>query len=181
MMFLFRLFAHHKGGGSTKNGRDSNAKRLGVKRNNGQEVLAGSIIVRQRGTAIHPGIEAYAFDNTKKEAFESCFEDNLYTVLKPGVTSSEGIEDPDVKALVDNILADAEGYKKLSKADKLRFLNIAQGSLEECRYYIILSRDLLYINIETYNELIGKVEETSKLLNSYVRGVVSKQFGESMD
>ena len=55
MMFLFRLFAHHKGGGSTKNGRDSNAKRLGVKRNDGQEVLAGSIIVRQRGTAIHPG------------------------------------------------------------------------------------------------------------------------------
>ena len=54
-MFLFRLFAHHKGGGSTKNGRDSNAKRLGVKRVNGQEVLAGGIIVRQRGTAIHPG------------------------------------------------------------------------------------------------------------------------------
>jgi len=75
----------------------------------------------------------------------------------------------------------AEGYKKLSKADKLRFLNIAQGSLEECRYYIVLSRDLLYINIETYNELVGKVEETSRLLNSYVRGVVSKQFGESMD
>ena len=75
----------------------------------------------------------------------------------------------------------AEGYKKLSKADKLRFLNIAQGSLEECRYYIVLSRDLLYINIETYNELVGKVEETSRLLNSYVRGVVSKQFGESLD
>ena len=55
MMFLFRLFAHHKGGGSTQNGRDSNAKRLGVKRVNGQEVLAGGIIVRQRGTKIHPG------------------------------------------------------------------------------------------------------------------------------
>ena len=55
MMILFRLFAHHKGGGSTKSGRDSNAKRLGVKRNNGQEVLAGCLIVRQRGTAIHPG------------------------------------------------------------------------------------------------------------------------------
>lgn len=54
-MILFQLFAHHKGGGSTKNGRDSNAKRLGVKRNNGQEILAGGIIVRQRGTAIHPG------------------------------------------------------------------------------------------------------------------------------
>ncbi len=55
MMLLFRLFAHHKGGGSTKNGRDSNSKRLGVKRVNGQEVLAGGIIVRQRGTKIHAG------------------------------------------------------------------------------------------------------------------------------
>ena len=54
-MILFRLFAHHKGGGSTKNGRDSNAKRLGIKRADGQEVLAGSILVRQRGTKIHPG------------------------------------------------------------------------------------------------------------------------------
>lgn len=54
-MILFRLFAHHKGGGSTKNGRDSNAKRLGIKATAGQEVLAGSIIVRQRGTKIHPG------------------------------------------------------------------------------------------------------------------------------
>ena len=54
-MFLFKLFAHHKGGGSTKNGRDSNAKRLGVKRANGQDILAGGIIVRQRGTKIYPG------------------------------------------------------------------------------------------------------------------------------
>ena len=54
-MILFRLFAHHKGGGSTKNGRDSNAKRLGIKAANGQPVLAGSIIVRQRGTKIHAG------------------------------------------------------------------------------------------------------------------------------
>lgn len=54
-MILFRLFAHHKGGGSTKNGRDSNAKRLGIKSNDGQNVLAGSIIVRQRGTKISAG------------------------------------------------------------------------------------------------------------------------------
>lgn len=54
-MILFRLFAHHKGGGSTKNGRDSNAKRLGVKVNNGEAILAGGIIVRQRGTRIHAG------------------------------------------------------------------------------------------------------------------------------
>ncbi len=51
-----QLFAHHKGGGSTKNGRDSEAKRLGVKRADGQFVLAGNILVRQRGTHIHPGV-----------------------------------------------------------------------------------------------------------------------------
>ena len=50
-----QFFAHHKGGGSTKNGRDSEAKRLGVKRADGQFVLAGNILVRQRGTHIHPG------------------------------------------------------------------------------------------------------------------------------
>jgi large subunit ribosomal protein L27 len=47
--------AHKKGGGSTKNGRDSNAKRLGVKRYGGQQVSGGTILVRQRGTRIHPG------------------------------------------------------------------------------------------------------------------------------
>lgn len=51
-----QFFAHKKGGGSTKNGRDSNAKRLGVKRADGQAVLAGNILVRQRGTHIHPGV-----------------------------------------------------------------------------------------------------------------------------
>ena len=47
--------AHKKGGGSTRNGRDSNAKRLGVKRYDNEVVRAGTIIVRQRGTRIHPG------------------------------------------------------------------------------------------------------------------------------
>ena len=50
-----QFFAHKKGVGSTKNGRDSESKRLGVKKADGQEVTAGNIIVRQRGTAIHPG------------------------------------------------------------------------------------------------------------------------------
>ena len=56
---MFRIslqfFAHKKGGGSTKNGRDSEAKRLGVKRADGQDILAGGIIVRQRGTKFHAG------------------------------------------------------------------------------------------------------------------------------
>ena len=50
-----QFFAHKKGAGSTKNGRDSASKRLGVKRADGQAVLAGNILVRQRGTHIHPG------------------------------------------------------------------------------------------------------------------------------
>ena len=56
-MFKFdlQLFAHKKGVGSSKNGRDSDSKRLGVKRYDGQVVRAGNILVRQRGTKIHPG------------------------------------------------------------------------------------------------------------------------------
>lgn len=50
-----QLFAHKKGMGSTRNGRDSHAQRLGTKRSDGQFVLAGNILVRQRGTKIHPG------------------------------------------------------------------------------------------------------------------------------
>ena len=51
-----QFFAHKKGVGSTKNGRDSESKRLGPKRADGQFVLAGNILVRQRGTHIHPGV-----------------------------------------------------------------------------------------------------------------------------
>ena len=50
-----QFFAHKNGVGSTKNGRDSNAQRLGVKKSDGQAVVAGNIIVRQRGTNVHPG------------------------------------------------------------------------------------------------------------------------------
>ena len=61
------MFAHKKGVGSTKNGRDSESKRLGVKRGDGQFVLSGNILVRQRGTKIHPGI------NVKKGSDDTLF------------------------------------------------------------------------------------------------------------
>lgn len=54
--FDLQLFSSKKGVGSSKNGRDSNSKRLGVKRSDGQPVLSGNIIVRQRGTKFHPGL-----------------------------------------------------------------------------------------------------------------------------
>ncbi|MBR4030048.1 MAG: 50S ribosomal protein L27 [Clostridia bacterium] len=59
--------AHKKGVGSTKNGRDSESKRLGVKRGDGQHVLAGNILVRQRGTKIYPGL------NVKKGGDDTLF------------------------------------------------------------------------------------------------------------
>lgn len=54
-MLFIKLFAHKKGGGSTDNGRDSNPKYLGIKRADGQKVLAGNILVRQRGSKFKPG------------------------------------------------------------------------------------------------------------------------------
>ena len=62
--------AHKKGVGSTKNGRDSESKRLGVKKADGQSVIAGNILVRQRGTKIHPGT------NVKKGS-----DDTLFSVI----------------------------------------------------------------------------------------------------
>ena len=67
----------------------------------------------------------------------------------------------------------AEGYKKLSKADKLRFMNISQGSQEECRDYIILSRDLGYISQEEFQLLHISLEESSKMLNLYCKGIIN--------
>ena len=69
----------------------------------------------------------------------------------------------------------AEGYKKLSKADKLRFFNIAQGSLEECRYYVILARDLSYFNQNVVVDLQTKLEETSTVLNAYCQAIVENR------
>ena len=66
----------------------------------------------------------------------------------------------------------AEGYKKIGKADKLRFYNISQGSVEECRNYLILSRDLEFITIDQFIEMKNSLEETSKLLNSYCHGLI---------
>ena len=68
--FDLLLFSSKKGAGSSKNGRDSNSKRLGVKRGDGQFVLAGNILVRQRGTRVYPGV------NVKKGS-----DDTLYAVV----------------------------------------------------------------------------------------------------
>ena len=70
----------------------------------------------------------------------------------------------------------AEGYKKTGKADKLRLMNIAQGSLEECRYYILLSKDLDYITEDNYLELTRSIEDVSRLLNAYCKAVTTYKY-----
>ena len=64
----------------------------------------------------------------------------------------------------------AEGFGKRSHAEKARFLNIAEGSLEECRYYLILAHDLGYGQTES---LTASLEETSRPLNAYVRAILA--------
>ncbi|MDI6762661.1 MAG: four helix bundle protein [Thermodesulfobacteriota bacterium] len=64
----------------------------------------------------------------------------------------------------------AEGFKKKTKPDKARFMNIAQGSLEECRYYLILAKDLGYGDTEA---LVSQIEEVSKILESYSSVILS--------
>ena len=76
------------------------------------------------------------------------------------------------RAAVSIVANIAEGYKKLSKADKLRMLNIAQGSLEECRCYIMLSKDLGYVSEETYNTMVYSIEGTTFYLNAYCKGII---------
>ena len=67
----------------------------------------------------------------------------------------------------------AEGFKKRGRADKVRFLNIAQGSLEECRYYLILAKDLNYGEITQLN---SQLEEVSKLLGAYSAKILASGF-----
>ena len=85
------------------------------------------------------------------------------------------------RAAVSIIANIAEGYKKMGKADKLRFMNISQGSLEECRCYVILSRDFGYIDNEVYNILYSKIEEASKLLNGYCKAMLNSTFSNTLE
>ena len=66
----------------------------------------------------------------------------------------------------------AEGFKKKGTADKARFMNIAQGSLEEVRYYLILANDLNYADTE---ELSAQLDEVSRLLSAYHNAIISNQ------
>lgn len=67
----------------------------------------------------------------------------------------------------------AEGFKKRSRGDKVRFMNISQGSLQECRYYLILAADLGYGDTKS---LMNQLEDVSKLLEGYSRAIVANSY-----
>ena len=116
----------------------------------------------------------YSFENVIAWQKAHAFALLAYkTCQKFPVTERYGLCDQFQRAAVSISANIAEGYKKVSKADKLRFFNISQGSLEECRNYILLVRDLDYISLEEFGELRLSIEETSKFLNLYCKGIIN--------
>ena len=108
--------AHKKGAGSTRNGRDSEAKRLGVKRYGGQLVLAGNIIVRQRGTKIHPGVNV------------GCGKDHTLFSLIEGIVIFErhgrdkkkvSVYPADLAAEITKRILDDNAHERLRRIGKL--------------------------------------------------------------
>ena len=115
---------------------------------------------------------AYTFKNiiAWQKAYQYCLVIYKNTTDFPDF-EKYGLRSQFTRAAVSVTAKIAEGYRKLSKQDKLRFFNIAQGSLEECRNYNILSKDLQYISQDDYNMLEEQLEIASKFLNSYCDGV----------
>ena len=116
----------------------------------------------------------YSFKEIKAWQFAHSFVLLVYRVTRAFPEYEKfGLSSQFQRAAVSIPANIAEGYKKLGKADKLRFMNIAQGSLEESRYYILLSKDLGYIDETVYYELNSLIEKTSWFLNAYCKGITN--------
>ena len=104
------------------------------------------------------------------------FINHVYRITK-GFPNEErfGLTSQFQRAAVSIAANIAEGYKRVGKDDKLRFYNYSQGSLEECRCYIYLSNDFNYISKEEAEQMIDEIEETSKILNSYIISIKNRQ------
>ncbi|MBR6441428.1 MAG: four helix bundle protein [Bacteroidales bacterium] len=104
------------------------------------------------------------------------FINHVYRITK-GFPAEErfGLTSQFQRAAVSIAANIAEGYKRVGKDDKLRFLNYSQGSLEECRCYIYLANDFEYITYDEANQLINEIEETSKVLNGYMNTIANRK------
>ena len=116
----------------------------------------------------------YSFENVLAWQKAHTFVLNVYSITRSFPEEERfGLTSQFRRAAVSIEANIAEGYKKLSKADKLRFMNIAQGSVEECRDYILLARDLGYYDENAFLLLHQQIENTSKFLNSYCKGIIN--------
>ena len=122
----------------------------------------------------------YAQDNTVSHSFKDLecwqkaheFVKTVYAVTQQFPEDERfGLTSQFRRAAVSIAANICEGYRKLSRADKLRFMNIAQSSLEECRYYIILSSDIDYIDYETSDRLEFLINGLSRKLNGYAESI----------
>ena len=103
------------------------------------------------------------------------FINHVYSVTKEFPTEERyGLTSQFQRAAVSIAANIAEGYKRMGRDDKVRFFNYSQGSLEECRCYIYLSCDFSYISQDVANQMIGEIEETSKVLNGYMNAIVNR-------
>jgi four helix bundle protein len=118
-------------------------------------------------------IMSSSFMDIKAWQFAHQFVIDVYTITRKFPdTERFGLCSQFQRAAVSIAANIAEGYKKLSKADKLRFFNISQGSFEECRYYILLSRDLGYIDNTSFDSLNTEIEKVSRFINAYCKGII---------
>lgn len=111
-------------------------------------------------------------------AWQKAYEYCLYVYKKSSTFpdfEKYGLRSQFTRAAVSIPANIAEGYGKISKADKLRFFNIAQGSLDECRCYNQLSFDLEYVSKEEYEHLEYLINGTSKMLNSYCESIIQNK------
>ena len=119
-------------------------------------------------------IMSSSFMDIKAWQFAHQFVIDVYTITRKFPdTERFGLCSQFQRAAVSIAANIAEGYKKLSKADKLRFLNIAEGSMAECMNYIILSKDLNIINSLQYDRLKNAIDNAGKLLTAYCNGIIN--------
>ena len=132
-------------------------------------------------TTVEPGVRSQESEVRSNRAPARTFEDLIvwqkaHAWVLAAYRFSDGFPQREIYALTSqfrraavSIPANiAEGFKKSGVADKRRFMNVAQGSLEECRYYLILARDLGYGDSQT---LLTQIEEVSRLLTAYARAI----------
>ena len=104
------------------------------------------------------------------------FINHVYSVTKNFPSEERfGLTSQFQRAAVSIAANIPQGYKRMVTDDKLRFYNSSQGSLEECRCYIYLSYDFNYISSDEADQMIEEIEETSKILNSYIIAIKNRQ------